>query len=170
MLSIPLRLRGYSVEEPMQARLGSVLLRGRSDGVHLEGRSAVIVERKSGRGPRRGAWDSDVLQAAAYGLIMLRSGLADEARIRIAYRTRSYTYRLDSSTVAAVLRALDDVVAIRYWGVVGHPRRSPRKCARCPFREACEALDRELPPPEGGEVYEPGAWLGREALSPPEEA
>lgn len=168
LLSLPLRLRGFHVEEPMEAALGRVLLRGRSDALIVEGGRAHIVERKSGKAPRRRAWDSDILQAAAYGVIALRKGIASEALFTIAYRTGSYTYELDPPTAAAILRAVDDVVAIRYWGVVGHARRSPRKCARCPYREACEALDRELAPPPGGEIYEPGAWLEEERLSPPE--
>jgi CRISPR-associated exonuclease Cas4 len=168
LLSLPLRLRGFRVEEPLEAELGAVLLRGRSDAIALRDGTAVVVERKSGRTPRRRAWDSDILQAAAYGVIALRRGLASRALFTIAYRAGSYTYSLDHATAAAVMRAVDDVVAIRYWGIVGYPRRSSGKCSRCPYRVFCEELDKKLAPPEDGELYEPGSWLEEERLSPPE--
>ncbi len=167
MLSLPLRLRGFRVEEPLEVRLGNVVLRGRSDALALRGGAVHVVERKSGRAPRRVAWPSDILQAAAYGFMALRLGMASDALLDIRYRDASYTYRLDSETVSAVLRAVDDVVEIKYWGIVGYPRRSRGRCSRCPYRALCESLDRELAPPEEGEVYEPGEWLARERLSPP---
>jgi len=165
ILAVPLRLRGYSTENRMETRLGNVVLRGRADAVLLRGDKAIVIERKSGRGPRREAWPSDVLQAGSYGVILARNSDVNEVILEIRYRERSYRYILDSSISSAVLRAVDDVVKIKYWGIVGYPRRSKGRCSRCPFREVCEELDKALSPPDEGEIYEPGEWVERERLS-----
>jgi CRISPR-associated exonuclease Cas4 len=168
ILSIPLRLRGFKVEEPLEARFGNVLLRGRSDALLIADRVAYVIERKSGRAPRRGAWPSDLMQAAAYGLIAIKRDMAENAILDIRYRDGGYSYLLDRITAAAVLQAIDDVVKIKYWGIVGYPRRSRGRCSKCPYRDVCRELDEQLKPPDNGEIYEPGSWIEEERLSPPE--
>lgn len=168
ILSIPSRLRGFKVEEPLEARFGNVLLRGRSDALLVANRVARVIERKSGKAPRGGAWLSDLIQAAAYGLIAVKRGMAENVILEVRYRDGGYSYTLDRVTAAAVLQAIDDAVMIKYWGIVGYPRRSERRCSRCPYRSICWELDERLKPPGDGEIYEPGSWIEEERLSPPE--
>ncbi|WP_460123752.1 CRISPR-associated protein Cas4 [Stetteria hydrogenophila] len=159
------RTKGYLVEKRVEAVVGGVRILGRSDAVRLNGDTVEVVERKSGRAPRGGAWVSDVLQAALYALSFLRNGSAREARVAIEYRNGAYFYKLDSDLAALAFQVIDDIVLVKYHGVVPHPRRSPRRCASCPYREVCEELDRALEAP--GEVYEPGSWLEGMSLIPP---
>ncbi len=163
--SIPSRLRGYTVEERVEAVVGHVRIVGRADALRLRGGAAEVVERKSGRAPRKGAWASDVLQAAMYALSVLRSRGASEAKITIEYRNGSHSYILDDDLTAMALRVIDDLILVKYHGLVPYPRRGPRRCAICPFRSACEELDRSLEAP--GELFEPGSWLEGIGLIPP---
>ena len=165
VLGVALRLRGYRVEEPLSAELGGVRVVGRADAVRIEDGAVSVVERKSGRAPRRGAWASDVLQAAVYAILALRAEGASRATLRLEYRNGSRVYELGDDLVSAALRAVDEVVLVKYHGIVPYANRGPRRCARCPFRGPCEELDRGLE--DVGEVYEPGAWLGGLSLIPP---
>ncbi len=152
------RLRGYRVEEPFEAELGGVVLRGRPDSYRLDGDVLVVVERKSGRAPRRGVWESDLVQAAAYALGLRASGRASwsNARLVLEYRDARREVELGSEVVALLLRAIDDLILVKEYGIVPAARRSRGRCSRCPFRLLCEELDRALPLPEPGE--EPGSW------------
>ncbi|MGC9071112.1 MAG: Dna2/Cas4 domain-containing protein [Acidilobus sp.] len=144
-------------EERLSVEVASgVVLRGRADALHIGESSVRVIERKSTRAPRHGAWVSDVLQASAYGFIMLKRGFSD-VLIEIRYPTTSRIFRMDRRIMSALLMAIDDLVLIKRYGIVPSPKRGPR-CYKCPFREVCFKLDEELTPEEG-ELYEPGSWL-----------
>ena len=155
------RVRGRFVEEPLEARLGSYVFVGRPDSWRVEGGRLIVTERKSGRGPRRGVWLSDAAQAAAYAFMLLRSKVrgADEATLEVGYAFGGVRrLRLTDDLVDMVLRAAGEMRVVRE-GIVPYPYRVEAKCSICPYRAPCEELDRELMPPGGGEVYEPGGWL-----------
>lgn len=163
--SMTSKMKGYSVEERVEAIIGHVKIVGRADALKLEGEAAEVVERKSGKAPRKGAWASDVLQAALYALTLVKSGGVNEARIRIEYRDKAHSYVFNDDLAAMALRVIDDLILVKYHGLVPYPRRGPRRCAMCPFRSACEELDRSLEAP--GELLEPGSWLEGIGLIPP---
>lgn len=162
LLRIPARLRGYRSEETLEARLGGIILRGRPDSYRKQDDTVEIVERKSGRGPRRGVWLSDMLQVTAYG-VMLR-GESERIVLRVEYRGgRSRSSELDSEKVAILASIVDDIVLVKKHGIVPYANRSPRRCARCPYRSLCEELDRQLDPGDGS-LYEPGSQVARRAV------
>ena len=162
LLRIPASLRGYRSEETLETRLGDVILRGRPDSYKKQDDVVEIVERKSGRGPRRGVWLSDMLQVTAYGIILRNKG--EKIILKIEYRGgKSRSSTLDSRKVTSLISIIDDIVLVKKYGIVPYANRSPRRCVRCPYRSLCEELDRELDPGDGS-LYEPGSQVGRGAV------
>ncbi len=155
---LPDKLLGRRREEPLNIEVGSgVLLRGRADALALEGGVAKVIERKSGRPPRRGAWISDVLQASAYGFVLVRGRGVSEVSIEVRYPSATRVFKMDERLTSTLLMAIDDLILVKRHGIVPAAKRGPR-CNRCPFREICFRLDDELRPEEG-DLFEPGAWL-----------
>jgi len=153
-------LRGRTVEEPVRARLGGYLIVGRPDAYQVDGDTLLVVERKSGSAPRRGVWLSDMVQAVLYVVALRRSGVAAERSvIELSYaRGGSRVFEVDEDQVAIALKIIEDMMLAEE-GVVPAALPTPGKCSSCPFRLECEAVDEELAPPDGGELYEPGSWL-----------
>ncbi len=152
------RLRGLSREEPVSLEVGKdVMLRGRADALVIERDVAKVIERKSSRPPRRGAWASDVLQASAYGFILLRGKGLSEVSLELRYPTVTRVFKMDERITSTLLMAIDDLILVKRHGIVPAAKRGPR-CNRCPYRDVCLRLDEELKPDEG-EVFEPGSWL-----------
>ena len=158
--SIPDRLSGMRVEEVNEATLGGVRLRGRPDSYSIEEGRLRVVERKSGKSPRRGAWISDVLQATAYTLILSRGSVRD-AVLEIHYRDGVRIVRVNEDLVGSLVDVIDEIVLVKKHGIVPAALRSERKCSRCAFRDICYSIDYyEI----DGELYEPGAWLGSKRI------
>ena len=70
---------------------------------------------------------------------------------------------LDSEKVALLISIIDDIVLVKKYGIVPYANRSPRRCARCPYRSLCEELDRELDPGDDS-LYEPGSQVAQSAI------
>ncbi len=154
------KIRGFKSESLIETVLGGVRLRGRPDSYLQAGEEVVVVERKSGRGPVRGAWLSDVLQASAYALILSKTSGSRKARVIVRYRRGSGEFSMSEELVGKLVKAIDDMVYVKKHGVVPAALRSEPKCGRCPYRMPCEELDRDLS--VGSDLYEPGSWLSRE--------
>jgi len=146
--------KGYAAEERVEKRVGAVLIRGRPDAYRVSEGTIEIVERKSGKGPRRGVWISDALQATAYGFVLYRG--TERVLLRVEYRSGSRVGVLDSEKIGLLLRVIDEIVLVKRHGIVPYANRSPARCAKCPYRDLCEELDREL---SAENLYEPGSWL-----------
>lgn len=152
------RVRGYHVEETVEAEVGGVRLRGRPDSYTIEGGELTVVERKSGRRPRRGVWASDAMQATAYTVILGSGRGVRRARIILHYRDGRRVIDVNEDHVAALLRIVDEIALVKGYGLMPATVPGPYKCARCKFREACEAAEaavseyRDL-------LDEPGYWL-----------
>ncbi len=156
---IPDRVRGRILEDRIEVTVGSnIVLRGRPDSYEVKGDEILVIERKSGKGPSKGVWVSDSAQASAYAFMLARLLGVKNASIRIEYLYRSRASRLDEEKVTMLLRLIDEIVMVREHGILPYAKRSPRKCAKCPFRDACFQLDVEEEE-VGGELYEPGSWL-----------
>ncbi len=151
--------KGYRVEERVEKDLGRIRLRGRPDSYRREDGRLEIIERKSGAGPRKGVWMSDMLQVTAYGL-MLHSG-EDEVILKVEYRSARRISRLDSDKIALLTRIIDDIVLVKKYGIVPYANKSPKRCAKCPYRALCEELDRALP---AEELYEPGRIVAEKRI------
>lgn len=156
------RLRGYKAEELVEADLGTVIVRGRPDYYTTRGKITFIVELKTGKGPRVGAWISDILQVAAYALILARRG--DGGRIVgiIRYRGSMHVFNVRSEHIALLLRVIDEIKLVKEYGIVPYPLRNPRKCSKCAYRVECFLADRGL----SEDLEEPGAWLNSIRLRP----
>ena len=146
------RRRGYTVETRVERRLGNIVIRGRPDAYRVGENGVVeIVERKSGKGPRKGVWISDMLQVSAYGLVL--SGKGERVLLRVEYRSGSRISELDTSKVAFLMDVIRDLVLVKKYGIVPAASRTEAKCSKCPFREVCEELDKVL---WSEDLYEPG--------------
>ncbi|MCE4609858.1 MAG: CRISPR-associated protein Cas4 [Desulfurococcales archaeon] len=149
--------KGYSVEEKIEYRVGNVKLRGRPDAYRVTGNSIEIIERKSGKGPRKGVWLSDSLQATAYGLMLRRNN--ERVVLRIEYRTAKRISELDSEKIGLLFRVIDDIVLVKKYGIVPYGDRRPAKCSKCPFKELCEALERFEQDIGIENMYQPGEYI-----------
>ncbi len=150
------RLAGRRVEEPIEVELGSVIVRGRPDAFTVSREGIVVVERKSSRPPRRGAWASDGAQAMLYAFMLSVIYGASSAEARVEYPGVSRSAKLDTERVTLLTRILDEIMLVKKYGIVPAALRSPRKCSRCPFNELCTGMDAGT---SGLDLYEPGAWL-----------
>ncbi len=156
---IPDRFKGRHVEETIEVTIGSgIVLRGRPDSYEVREGEVLVIERKSGRGPRRGVWISDSAQASAYAFMLARLMDMPRARIRIEYATKSRSSILNEDKVARLLHLIDEIILVREYGIVPYAKRSPGRCRRCPFKDICEALDTDVEV-RNLEIYEPGKWL-----------
>lgn len=155
--------RGYIAEDTVEARMGGVLLRGRPDAYRIGEDRVEVVERKSGRGPRRGVWLSDMLQAAAYGYVLYTKTGGRRVLLTVEYRSGARTAELTSERLALLAKAIDEIVMVKVYGIVPYANRSPARCSKCPYRSLCEALDRELDPGDGS-LYEPGKWVAERKI------
>ena len=148
-------LRGYKEEVELSATMGSVTIRGRADAVKRGPDRLVVVERKSSSPPARGAWASDVLQAAAYAYALKAGGSEQPIEIDVVYPGATRRLLFTSDLASMLAKAIDELVLVKEHGIVPAPKRGKR-CLRCPYREPCELLDQYL---YADEVYEPGDWL-----------
>ncbi len=148
------KLRGYRVEELLEADVGGVRLIGRPDYYVARGSTAVVIEFKSGYGPRNGAWLSDVMQVTAYATVLARLGYTSVYGI-VRYRRSSYAFKVTSEHIVKLLKLIDDIILVRNHGLVPYPLRSPRKCLACTYKLECFAMDRMF----NVELEEPGSWL-----------
>ncbi len=148
------RLRGYRVERLLEVDMGSFRLRGRPDHYMVRGSTVIVVEFKSGRGPRIGAWLSDVVQVVAYALILAKLGYANVIGV-IRYRRSSHIFKVTHEYIPMLLRIVDEVNLVRDHGLVPYPLRSYRKCTACIYKIECFTMDREL----NIDLEEPGSWL-----------
>ncbi len=155
------KMKGYKIEERIEYSLGNVKLRGRPDAFRKNGTQLEIIERKSGKGPRKGVWLSDSLQVTAYGLML--KGEHEDVLLKVEYRRASRISKLDSEKIGLLMRVLDDIVLVKKHGIVPYADKKPSKCLKCPFKEICDLLD-EMKDPEGEEIYEPGSYIAEKRV------
>ena len=158
------RIRGMRVEETREAVIGDVKLRGRPDSYRIEDDVIRLIERKSGRKPRRGAWISDVMQATAYTLILSQAAGARDAILEIHYRDGVRIIRLNEDLMTGLLKAVDEVAMVKMYGIVPKALRSERRCSKCPFREECAALEEGLEGLGEADIFELGEWLEKQRI------
>ncbi|UXD22119.1 hypothetical protein IPA_01875 [Ignicoccus pacificus DSM 13166] len=112
-------------------RIGEFEVSGRADGVG----EREIIEIKSGRGPRNGAWYGDYLQALTYAMVLKKE------KVVIKYRDKVFEKEVDDDDGEELLNALNHLKLIKD-GYLPPPKRS-KWCSKCPYRELCEALGKE---------------------------
>ncbi|MEN2999433.1 MAG: CRISPR-associated protein Cas4 [Acidilobaceae archaeon] len=147
------RSRGFKTEEPMELDMGSYVLRGRPDEYLVREGEVLVVEIKTTRAPKEGAWLGDYLQGAAYAMMLMQREGVGEAWVEVRYLDRSARVKVKGEHLQLVKFAAEEVLAVRE-GVVPFANRSERRCARCPFKEECLELG-DLP-------EEMGEWVTRD--------
>ncbi len=152
------RLRGYRVEETVEAEIGGVRLRGRPDSYSIDGDELTVIERKSGRRPRRGVWASDAMQATAYTVILGSGRGVRRARIIVHYRDGRRVIDVNEDHVTSLLRIVDEIAMVKGYGVMPATVPGSLKCARCKFRDVCSIAE-EAVGDHRDLLEEPGAWL-----------
>ena len=83
--------------------------------------------------------------------------------LTVEYRSGPRTAELTSERLALLVKAIDEIVMVKVYGIVPYANRSPARCSKCPYRSLCEALDRELDPGDGS-LYEPGRWVAERKI------
>lgn len=151
------KIKGYMNEHDLVLTLNeNVMIVGRADAIRIDEGKAHIIERKSSRAPRRGAWISDIIQAGAYGLIVAKNYQPQEITVEVRYPTASRVFKFDSKLSALVLKAVDDYLLVKKNGILPAAKRG-RRCNSCPYRDVCFLLD--LEGEEAKNLEEPGSWL-----------
>ncbi|WP_083773998.1 CRISPR-associated protein Cas4 [Acidilobus saccharovorans] len=151
------KVKGYISEHDLVLSLNeNVMIVGRADAIKVAEGKAHIIERKSSKAPRKGAWVSDIIQAGAYGLMVARNYRPQEITVEVRYPTASRVFKFDSRLSALVLKAIDDYLLVKKNGILPAAKRG-RRCNSCPYREACFLLD--LEGEEAKNLEEPGSWL-----------
>ncbi len=118
-------------EKETKGRFGNVVVIGRADVVTEE----AIVEIKKNRGPRDGAWFSDVMQAVLYAII------EEKEKVIIRYLNKEVEIKLEEKLVNQAVMLIDLMNLVKK-GYLPPPFRS-RWCSKCPWREICETLGDE---------------------------
>ena len=154
------KFRGYSVENPIVVSIGKVKIVGRPDSYAVKNDYLEVIERKSGKAPRRGAWLSDVIQASTYAFALSFSTERSlSTKIKIQYRNRTVTYDFNSDLVNIVLKVIEDLILVKYYGILPAANRGKR-CEKCPFKEFCTLLEEDPSLNELREnLLEPGSWI-----------
>ncbi len=164
------RLSGYSVESTIYTVVGNVKIFGRPDSFKVKEDQLEVIERKSGKGPRDGAWLSDLLQASTYAFIL--SNANDKIRsatVVVEYRNRRARFEFNSDLADLVLKALEDLILVKYYGILPAANRG-RRCEICPYREICRVLDVDLDDKKFEELFEPGSWVKQMNIIPSKDA
>ena len=118
-------------EVEVKAKIGDVLVSGRADLV----RDDAVVEIKSGKGPKDGAWYGDFLQASLYAMAL------NKKKIVIKYRNKEVELEFKKEHLEEISLAVDLLKKI-FEGYLPPPKRN-KWCYKCPYRELCEALGDE---------------------------
>ncbi|MGC9134456.1 CRISPR-associated protein Cas4 [Caldisphaera sp.] len=150
-------IKKYSYEIPIETDLGNLIIRGRPDAFKIDKSSAYVIERKSSKPPYKGAWISDIMQAAAYSIILIREKNLKEAKIEIRYPNKSKVFDLDTELVSMLMKALDEMLLVKYSNILPYAKRGNR-CNSCPYKQECFSLDEGLEP-DKQELFEPGSWI-----------
>lgn len=154
------RLKGYSVENPFIVSIGKVKIVGRPDSYVINNNYLEVIERKSGKAPKRGAWLSDLVQASTYAFaISFNAERSLNTKIKIKYRNKTVTYDFNSDLVNIVLKVIEDLILVKYYGVLPAANRG-RRCEKCPFKEFCALLEEDPSLNKLREnLLEPGDWI-----------
>ena len=118
-------------EKDARGRFGKAIVVGRADVVTEE----AVIEIKKNKGPREGAWFSDVMQAALYAVV------EEKEKVVIKYINKEVEIPLEEGLVNRLASVIDLMNLVKQ-GYLPPPFRS-RWCKKCPWRELCEMLGDE---------------------------
>jgi CRISPR-associated exonuclease Cas4 len=112
-------------------------LTGKRDYISREGEELIPVERKSRSVSATGAYEGEILQVAAYCLLVEERSGKPVRRGKILYQNRSIEVLFDDQLRARLLDAVGELKSADLMSDVPRSHNSPARCRGCGFRQAC---------------------------------
>ena len=112
-------------------------LTGRPDYILEQGNEPVPVERKSRNVSQAGPYGGELLQLAAYCLLVEERYQTKVTRGRLQYLNRSIDVPFDDDLRGWLMRSLEAVDSASEFTVINRSHASPARCRGCRFRQGC---------------------------------
>jgi CRISPR-associated exonuclease Cas4 len=110
---------------------------GKPDYIRKESGELVPVERKSRKVTGSGPYEGEVLQLAAYCLLVEERFGKTIKRGQLQYQNRSLEIPFDADLRARLLRSLNSIRAAEAASDISRSHNNPAKCRSCGFRQSC---------------------------------
>ena len=112
-------------------------LTGKPDYISREGEELIPVERKSRSVSATGAYEGEILQLAAYCLLVEERFGKPVRRGKILYQNRSLEILFDDQLRNTLLDAVAELKSAEAMDDVARSHHSPARCRGCGFRQDC---------------------------------
>ena len=112
-------------------------LAGKPDYISIEGEEFIPVERKSRSVSATGAYEGEILQLAAYCLLVEERFGKPVRRGKLSFQNRSLEVPFDDQLRARLLDAVAELKSAEAMADVARSHNSPARCRGCGFRQAC---------------------------------
>jgi len=112
-------------------------LTGKPDYIRREGEELIPVERKSRLISAAGAYEGEILQLAAYCLLVEERFGTPVRRGQLLYRNRSMEVLFDDQLRSKILDAVFALKSAEVMSDVPRSHNSPARCRGCGFRQTC---------------------------------
>ena len=112
-------------------------LTGKPDYIRSEGEELIPVERKSRRISAPRAYEGEILQLAAYCLLVEERFGKPVHRGQLLYQNRSLEIAFDDRLRSRLLDAVAELKSAQGMSDVVRSHNSPSRCRGCGFRQTC---------------------------------
>jgi|ERR1019366_8901192 CRISPR-associated exonuclease Cas4 len=112
-------------------------LTGKPDYISREGEELIPVEQKSRVISSAGPYEGEILQLAAYCLLVEGRFGKPVRRGQLLYQNRSMDVLFDEQLRARLLDAVAELKSAEVMSNVPRSHNSPARCRGCGFRQAC---------------------------------
>jgi CRISPR-associated exonuclease Cas4 len=112
-------------------------LTGKPDYIRREGEELIPVELKSRVMSAAGAYEGEILQLAAYCLLVEKRFGKPVGRGQLLYQNRSLEVLFDDRLRRKLLDAVAELKSAELMSDVPRSHNSPARCRGCGFRQAC---------------------------------
>lgn len=112
-------------------------LTGKPDYISREGEELIPVERKSRSVSATGAYEGELLQLAAYCLLVEERFGKPVRRGKILYQNRSLEILFDDQLRTRLLDSVAELKSAEEMSDVARSHSSPARCRGCGFRQIC---------------------------------
>jgi len=142
---------GYVKEELLEVEIPelNVKLVGKPDAYKIDGDTVIIEEFKSYSRPRSTnrwgipAWESDLVQALAYGYMLSRI-YGKRVLVTVRYIDSSITFEYTKDLELALMQYIRQYKEMVELGTILPEAKRDRRCNRCIYREICDVIDSEV--------------------------
>jgi CRISPR-associated exonuclease Cas4 len=112
-------------------------LTGKPDYIRMDGEELIPVERKSRSASAAGAYEGEILQLAAYCLLVEERFGKPVRRGQLLFENRSLEVPFDDQLRARLLNAVAELKSAEGMADVARSHGSPARCRGCGFRQGC---------------------------------